>query len=99
MYLGFVRHELAHDAAEAKSVFAQRRPEPVITRGRRVAFVEDEVDHFEDRRQARREIDPSRNFEWNMHLGERSFRTNDALRDSRFRREKRTCDFVRRQAA
>jgi hypothetical protein len=42
-----MRRELGQDAAEPERVLAQRRSNPVVAGGRRVALVEDEVDDFE----------------------------------------------------
>src|SRR6266567_1684868 len=39
----FLRNELGHDASEAQRLLAEGGPHPVLARGRRVAFVENEV--------------------------------------------------------
>ena len=49
--LGLVRRELGQHPAQPDRLVAQVRPHPVIARGRRVALVEDEVDHLQDRGQ------------------------------------------------
>ena len=51
--------KLSQDAAQAERVLAQRRPHPVVARGRRVALVEDQVDHLEHRREARTKLVPA----------------------------------------
>ena len=49
VHLGLARRQLGEDAAEAQRLLAQRRPHPVVARGRRVALVEDQVDDLEHR--------------------------------------------------
>src|SRR5256884_2708496 len=53
--LGLFWDELGEDAAQTQRLLAQRGPHPVLARGRRVAFVEDEVDDLEHRYKARGE--------------------------------------------
>ena len=53
VHLRLVAREPGEDASEPQRFFAQRRPGPVVARGGRVAFVEDQVDHLEHRREAR----------------------------------------------
>jgi hypothetical protein len=45
--LRLLRSELREDAAEAERVLAERGSGPVVTRGRRVALVEHEVEDVE----------------------------------------------------
>ena len=52
MHFRFVRHQAREDAPQTQRVFAERRPHPVVTRCRRVALVEDQVNHFEHGRQS-----------------------------------------------
>ncbi len=47
MHLRFIGHELRQDAAEAKRILAELRAHPVVTGGRRVTLVENQVDDFE----------------------------------------------------
>ncbi len=63
VHFGLVRRELGEDAAEAQRVFAELRTHPVVAGGRRIAFVEDEVDDFEHRREPRGELVAARHFE------------------------------------
>src|SRR5919199_2816162 len=44
VHLGLLRNELSQDAAETQRLLAERRSHPVVTGGRRLALVEDEVD-------------------------------------------------------
>ena len=51
VHFRFVRHQLGQDAPEPQRFIAERRPHPVVARGRRIAFVEDQVDDVDDRGQ------------------------------------------------
>ena len=84
---------------EAHRIVAQCGSRPVVARGRRVAFAEDEVDHAQHRRQPLITIRGARNLERHPRLGQSSFGADDPLRDRGFRNEKRPRDLVRRQAA
>ena len=97
--LRLLRSELGQDAAEAQRVLAQRRPHPVVAGGRRVAFVEDEVDDLEHRRQPGGELGPARDLEGDARLGEGPLGADDALRDGRLRDEERARDLLGGQAA
>ena len=99
MHFGFLRRELGEDASEAKRVLAEIRAHPVVARGRGIAFVEDEIDDFEHRRQSRVAIGAARHLERNALFRERLLGADDALRDGGFGDEKRARDFVGRQAA
>src|SRR6266850_7778206 len=92
-----LRNQLGHDAAEAQRLLAQRGPHPVLARGRRVAFVENQIDDFEHRREARGEVLLARDFETDARLGERALRADDALGDGRLRNEKGARDLVGRE--
>src|SRR3954471_21373942 len=63
VHLPLCRNELGEDPNQPESVLAERGPYPVIAGRRRVAFVEDEVDHFEHGREARRKLRPARDLE------------------------------------
>src|SRR5439155_1081349 len=67
--------------------------------GRRVAFVEDEVDDLEHRGEARGELVLARHLKGDARLGERALRADDALGDRRLRNEKGARDLVGREAA
>ena len=89
----------ARIAAEAQRVLAQRRPHPVVARGRGVALVEDQVNDFQHRRQPRRQLVAARHLERHLRLGERALGADDALRDRRLGDQERSRDLVGRQAA
>src|SRR6266853_471311 len=91
--------ELGEDAAEAQRLLAERRPHPVFARGRRVAFVEDEIDDLQHRREARGELVLARDLEGDARLRERPFGPDDSLGDGRLRDEECARDLVGRQAA
>src|SRR6266480_1326235 len=97
MDLGFLRGEARQDAAEAERVLAEARAHKVVASRRRIALVEDKIDDLEHRGQPRVELRPGGHLEGNARLGERAFRTNDALRDGRHWYEKSTRDLFRRQ--
>ena len=99
MDLGLLRSKLGQDAAETQRILAERRPHPVVAGGRRVAFVEDEVDDLEHRRQAGGELGPARDLEGDALFGERPLGPDDALGDGRLRDEERPRDLLGRQAA
>ena len=96
---GFARSELGQDAAEAERVLAERRSHPVVAGGRRVALVEDEVDHLEHRRQAGGALGPARDLEGDARLGEGPLGPDDALGDRRLRHQEGARDLLGRQAA
>ncbi len=48
--------QLGENPAETQRVLGKRRPHPVVARRCRIAFVEDQIDHFEHRRQSRRAL-------------------------------------------
>src|SRR6266581_7038516 len=95
----FLRNELGHDASEAQRLLAERGPHPVLARGRRVAFVEDEVNDFEHRCETRGELVLARDLEGDARLGKRALRADDALGDGRLGDEEGARDLVGRQAA
>ena len=99
MHFGLRRRELREDAPEPQRVLAERGAHPVVAGGRRVAFVEDQVDDTEHRRQPRRELGAARHLEGDLRLGERPLRAHDALRDRRLGDEKGARDLVGREAA
>ena len=47
VHLGLLRREPCEDAPETQRVLAQRGPHPVVAGGGGIAFVEDQVGHFE----------------------------------------------------
>ena len=50
---GFIRGKLGKHAAKPQCVFAKHGSYPVIARRGRIAFIEDEINHFKDRGQTR----------------------------------------------
>jgi hypothetical protein len=76
---GFLRGEFGEDAAEAEGVFAEGGADEVVAGGGAVAFVEDEVDDFEDRGEAGGEPGAARHFEGDVFFGEGAFGADDAL--------------------
>jgi hypothetical protein len=99
VHFWFLRHQLGEDAAEAQRVVAQARAHPVVAGRRRIAFVVDEVDHREHRRDAVGQLVAARHFERHLRVGERALGAHDALRDRRLGYEECACDLVGRQAA
>src|SRR5438874_1207812 len=93
------RRQLGQDPAQTERVLAQRRSDPVLARSRGIALVEDQVDHLEDRGEARRALGPARHLEPDVCLGEGPLRPDDALRDARDRHEEPPCDLLSRQTA
>ena len=49
MHFRFLGHHLRQDAPQAQGVLAQRRAQPIVAGGRRVALVEDQVDDRQHR--------------------------------------------------
>ncbi len=68
------RRETGHDTTEAERILAQSRTHEVDHRGRRVAFVEDQVNHLEHRAQARAELFTLRHLERHLLFRERALR-------------------------
>jgi hypothetical protein len=99
MNFRLVRHKARENSAETERVFAERRPHPVFTGRGGVAFVENEVDHFENGRQTRCKIRPPGDLKGNVRLSQRSLGADNALGDSWLRNEKGAGDFLRAQAA
>ena len=61
---------------------------------RRIALVEDQVDHLQHRRQAAGALGATRHFERHAGLGERALGAHDALRDGRLRHQEGAGDLV-----
>ena len=83
---GSRRSELGQDTPQTQRILAERGPHPVVTGGRRVALVEDEVDDLEHRRQAGGKLGPAGDLEGNLLFGERPLGPDDPLGDRRLRR-------------
>src|SRR2546428_283739 len=98
MDLRLLRSELGQDATETERILAERRPDPVVTSGRRVALVENEVDDLEHRRQTGGQLFPPGDLEWDARLGEGPLGPNDSLGDGWLRDEERARDLLGCQA-
>ena len=72
MDLRLLRCTPGQDAPEPQRIFAERGPHPVLPGSRRVAFVEDEVDDPEHRRQTRGKLSPAGNLEGHALFGKGS---------------------------
>src|SRR5439155_335531 len=97
--LRLLRNQLGEGAAETERVLAERRSHPVVTGGRGVALVEDEVDDLEHRRQTGGELGAAGDLEGDALLGESPLGPDDALGDGRLRDEERPRDLLGRQTA
>lgn len=69
------------------------------TRGRRIAFVEHQLNHAKDRIESVRQLDARRHFIRNPRVANLGLRSDDALRQPRRRRQKRLGDLLGCQAA
>jgi hypothetical protein len=74
-------------------------PHPVVAGGRRVAFVEDEVDDLQDRRQPLGQLGRGRQHERDALAGQGALGADDPLRDGRLRDQERPGDLLGGQAA
>src|SRR5262249_55842077 len=92
VHLRLIRRKLSQNAAEAQRALAELRTHPVITSGRGVALIKDEIDDLEHRRQTGGKVSAARDFKRNALFGKRAFGPHDALRDRRFRDEEGTRD-------
>src|SRR2546427_1593448 len=93
------RDDLGQNSAQTGRVLAQRRADPILARGRGVPLVEDQVDHLEDRSEARHALGPAPDLEPHVRFSEGPFRPDDALGDARNRDEEGPRDLLSRQAA
>ena len=96
---GFGGDEFGEDAAEAEGFFAEGGAEPVVAGGGGVAFVEDQVDDFEDGGEAGGELGAAGNFEGDVGFGEGAFGADDALGDGGLGDEEGAGDLVGGEAA
>src|ERR1700674_4528315 len=97
--LRLLRSELGQDTPETKSVLAEGRSHPVATGGRRVSFVEDEVDDLEHRGQTGGELTAAGDLERDVRLRQSPLGPDDSLGDGRLRDEECTRDLLGRQAS
>src|SRR5205823_2157705 len=91
--------EPGEDPAQTERVLAQSRPDPILTRGRGIALVEDQVDHLEHRGEARRALRATRKGEPHVRFDEGPLGPDDPLGDARDRHEERTRGLLSRQTA
>jgi hypothetical protein len=81
VYLGLRREQPGEDAPESKRLLDQLRPDQVVAGGRRVALVEDQVDHLEHGGEAISELLALGDLEGNPRHQERALCAHDPLRD------------------
>jgi hypothetical protein len=98
VHLRLLRRELGEDAAQAQRVLAQAGAQPVVARGRGIAFVEHEIDDPEHRAEAAPQLLALRHRERHARRGERALGAHDALRDRRLRHQEGARDLLGRQA-
>jgi len=84
---------------EPQRVFAKRRAHPIFARSCGVSFVENEINHFEHRRQSSSQVRAAGNFKGNAGLGKRALGANDTLCDGWLRYEEGAGNFLCGQAA
>ena len=94
-HLGFVRHKLAQDPRKADSFGAQLTTQQLITGGGAVTFVEDEIEHCQDRIEAVRKLVRRGNAIGDVRLTDLAFHPDQALRHGRLRHEERSRDLQR----
>ena len=98
VHFRFHRRQSRQHASEPLRVLAERRPHPVVAGGGGVALVENQVDHFEHRREPHGELGPGRHFVRHLLFGERALGADDALLNGRFGGEKRPRNLRRGEA-
>ena len=97
--LGLGRHQLGQQPAEAHRLVAQGRAHPVVTGGRGVALVVDQVDDLEHRRQALDQLVAGGDLELDLGLREVALGPDDPLGDGCLRRQEGPGDLVGLEAA
>ena len=81
MHLRLRGQQLGEDAAEPERFLDQLRPDQVVAGGRRVALVEDQVDHLEHGCEAVVQLVACGDFERHLRRRERALGAHDPLRD------------------
>ena len=76
---GFAWSKFSQDASEAERVVAKRRPQPVVTGGRGIAFIENQIDHFKHRRESSGRSAPRGTSKGTRLAREGPFGADDAL--------------------
>src|ERR1700693_337256 len=97
MDFGLLRREFSKHAAEAQRLFPRRRMHPIAAGGGRVAFVENQIDHFEHRGEPFGAFFAARNFEQNARFAERPLSASErwAIVFSGIRNPRATSSVVR----
>src|SRR5277367_5418926 len=99
MHLWLQRCQPRQHTPQPQRIFAQRRPQPIVTGGRRVSFIEDQINHRQHRRKPRRQLLPPRHLERNALFSKRALSPHNALRHGRLRHQKRPRNFLSGQTA
>src|SRR5262245_11822054 len=92
MDLRFVGSKLGQDSAKPQRLLTERRAQPVVTCSRRVSFIEDQIDDFEDRRDPLRHFGAAWDFEGHLSFGEGALGTDNSLSNCWFRNEEAARD-------
>ena len=98
-HLGLVGHQHGKELPEANRVVAQVTAHELLVGGRRVAFVEDEVEDREHRLQPLGEQMVGRDAERNARVADLPLRPHESLRQRRLGDEERARDLGRLKAA
>ena len=94
MHLRLGGRQLGKNAPQPQRLLAQRGPDPVLAGRCRIAFVEDQVDHFQHRGEPLAERRAARHFVRHARLGQRALGAHDALRDGRLRHQEGARDLL-----
>ena len=97
MDFGLTRSKFRQDAAQTQRILTESRTHPIFSSRGGVAFVEDEVNDFQHRRQARGEIGPARDLEGDICFSQGTLGSHDALGNGRFRDQERPRDLAGRE--
>src|SRR5207245_6640392 len=99
VYFWLQWRELGQDPSQPERVLAQRGAHPVVARRCRVALVEDEVNHLEDRGETGGELGSPGHLEGHAGRRQRPLGPHDALRDRGLGDQEGPRDLVGREAA
>src|SRR6266571_1451046 len=99
MHFRLFRIELGQNATKAKRILAERGPHDIVTCSGRIALVEDQINHFEYRRQSRAKLGTAGDLERYVRVSERPLGADDSLCDRWLGNKKGARDLVSRQAA
>ena len=98
-HLGLVGHEDREQLREPRRLVAEVAADELVARRRRVALVEDQVEHGEHRAQALRQQVVGRDAERDARVADLPLRAHEPLRERRLRDEERARDLRRAQTA